>query len=73
MKLTNWDLLYESMKACGYSERTLSVAAGRSHSWLHNLRKRNAEFRSSDVQKLCELLKFEDTRRTEVFFAADVE
>ena len=71
--MTNWELLYKSMKACGYSERTLSVAAGRSHSWLHNLRKRNAEFRSSDVQKLCELLGFEDKQRTAVFFATCVE
>lgn len=71
--MTNWELLYESMKACGYSERTLSAAAGRSHSWLHNLRKRNAEFRASDVQKLCELLKFEDTQRAAVFFASRVE
>lgn len=71
--MTNWELLYKSMKDSGYSERTLSVAAGRSHSWLHNLRKRNAEFRSSDVQKLCELLNFEDTQRTAVFFATNVE
>lgn len=71
--MTNWKLLYDSMKKSGYSERTLSVAAGRSHSWLHNLRKRNAEFRSSDVQKLCELLHFEDAQRTAVFFAANVD
>lgn len=71
--MTNWNLLYKLMKEQGYSERTLSVAAGRSHGWLHNIRKRNAEFRTSDVQKLCELLGFEEAQRQAVFFAACVE
>ncbi len=71
--MTNWELLYESMKVNGYSERTLSIAAGRSHGWLHNIRKRNAEFKASDIQKLCELLRFEDVQREAVFFASCVE
>ncbi len=71
--MTNWELLYKSMKENGFSERTLSIAAGRSHSWLHNIRKRNAEFKAGDIQKICDLLKFEDTQRQAVFFAACVD
>lgn len=71
--MTNWNLLYAKMKEKGFSERTLSIAVGRSHSWLHNIRKRNAEFKANDVQKLCELLNFEESQRKEIFFAACVE
>ena len=65
--MTKWELLYEEMAKRGFTERSMSLAIGHSHGWLHIARKRNADLKMNDVEKMCTVLNLDVKRRYEIF------
>ncbi len=71
--MTNWDKLYTAMSNAGMTATTLSKACGYSHSWLHNKRKRNADFTSTEITSICTVLGVDFSGREDIFFANNVD
>lgn len=71
--MTDWDKLDEIKMSRGFTDTSLSIATGHSHGWLHNKRKRNADFTSTEMTSLCIALNLDSAGRDGVFFANNVD
>lgn len=67
--MTNTKLLEDAIKRSGLKKGYIAERLGISHGGLINLCNNRAEFKASQIQVLCDLLKLTDAERNAIFFA----
>lgn len=71
--MTNWIKLDELILSSKTNYTELSKACGFSHSWLHNKRRRNADFTATEITAICSVLGIDKEGRESIFFADNVD
>lgn len=69
--MNNRKLLEQVIQDSGLKKSHIAEQLGISRSGLSNLLRGRSEFRESQMQKLCQLLKLSEAQRTAIFFAVD--
>ena len=65
--------LQEEMKNHGYTIEKLAIELGKSRTCIFNKIHNKTEFRSSEVNKISRILKFNRATSNKIFFANSVE
>lgn len=71
--MTNTEKLTEAIKSSGYKRSYIAGYVGLSLTGLTKKVNNESDFRASEIQKLCELLKISPPEKEKIFFAADVD
>lgn len=71
--MTDWIKLNEVIVSAKTNDTELSKACGFSHSWIHNKRRRKADFTASEITAICSALGIDKDGREDIFFANDVD
>ena len=67
--MTNKELLEEAIRKSGLKKGYIAQQVGLTPAGLLNCLNNKAEFKVSQVHKLCELLNLDQDQRTAIFFA----
>ena len=68
-RMTNTKLLEDAIERSGLKKGYIAERLGVSRGGLTNLCNNRAEFKASQIQVLCDLLKLTDEQRNAIFFA----
>lgn len=67
--MTNTKMLEKAIKDSGYKKGFIAEQVGLSRAGLCNCINNRAEFKASQINTLCTLLKLDQTQRSAIFFA----
>lgn len=71
--MTDVNLLAKAIERSGYRERFIAEKLGLSYQGYLNKKRGESEFRQSEIETLCDLLKLSAEEKEAIFFARTVD